>query len=173
MRRATLFLLALTAAVATIPPAEGETPSEARCRFSAGSELNPGLSVRPGSGEFWTNGDTGLLECVGIVAGHRTTGTGTMGFQGRYGVEGAGDSCLTGGKGSGLHLLYIPTEVGTVQVVNPFEFTYGAIHLEGPMGGTFHGPRMSGRFDVTAQTGDCVKDPVTLVRIDGEGILRT
>lgn len=59
----------------------------------------PGVSTNPSSGTIATNGETGTAARDGPVNGNRPTGTGTSGYEGRYGTKGP-DSCQTGGRRS-------------------------------------------------------------------------
>jgi hypothetical protein len=177
---------ALVAAVAWVTSgvaAVGADAAEATpCRFTAEFDLAPGLSLTPTSGTFTSGGETGTINCSGRVDGRMVTGPGTFGADGSYGTA-DGDSCVSGGEGSGTQSFTLRTGNGPVPVGNVITFTYQPVpgspaDREGAdvtrpavASGRFSGPRFSGTFEVTLVRGDCVTAPVTRVRLDGRGTL--
>src|SRR5262245_46438402 len=141
------------------------------CTFEVDMTLSPGLSRTPSSGTFDSKGETGSLDCRGNVGGKPATGRGRFGAEGRYGLEGAGDSCRSkAGRGDGTAHLTVPVEGGSEHVDDPFTLTY---RLDGrSVVGEITGRRFSGTFDVTRADGDCLWRPVTSIRIEGQGHLR-
>jgi hypothetical protein len=140
------------------------------CRFEVDATLSPGVSSRPSSGTFTSNGETGTVTCDGPVNGEAPTGAGTLGLDGRYGLAGGGDSCRSNrGAGDGTMKFTVPTASGSQHVDDPFTTTYA---LEGRrVVGKFTGQRFSGTFEITAARGDCFFDPITRVHLSGEGRL--
>jgi hypothetical protein len=178
VRRGLGLALVVTVAgvVPGMPVAEAEADQLAPCRFRAEFDLAPGLSLTPTSGAFTSGGETGAITCSGSVNGHIVTGPGTFGAEGNYGTA-DGDSCVSGGEGSAVQSFTVPTSDGPAPVQNAITFTYrpapgsgGSMSLAS---GRFHGERFSGTFDVTLIEGDCVTSPVTRVRLDGRGMLRS
>jgi hypothetical protein len=174
---------ALVAAVAWILAGMAVAGAEAEqatpCRFTAEFDLDPGLSLAPTSGTFTSGGETGAITCSGAVDGRRVTGPGTFGADGNYGTA-DGDSCLSGGEGSAVQSFTLTTGEGPMPVRNAITFTYqpvpgmpGAATAPAVASGRFEGRRFSGTFDVILLKGDCVTSPVTRVRLDGRGVVRS
>ncbi len=138
--------------------------------------MTPGLSLTSTSGAFTSGGETGAIVCSGSVEGRAVTGPGTFGAEGRYGTA-DGDSCVSGGEGSAVQSFTLATRDGALPVRSVITFAYQPV--PGPGGslalasGRFEGERFSGTFDVTLIEGDCVTRPVTRVRLDGRGMLRS
>jgi hypothetical protein len=174
---------ALVAAIAWFAPglaaAGAGTERATPCRFTAEFDMVPGLSLTPASGTFTSGGETGAITCSGPVDGRTVTGPGTFGADGSYGTI-DGDSCVSGGEGSATQSFTLPAGDGPVPVRNAITFTYqpvpgvpGAAAAPPVASGRFEGRRFSGTFDVTVIQGDCVTSPVTRVRLDGRGMVRS
>jgi hypothetical protein len=172
--------VALVAAVAWaipgMPVAGADAEHAAPCRFTAEFDMSPGLSLTASSGAFTSGGETGGITCSGSVGGWMVTGPGTFGADGNYGTA-DGDSCVSGGEGSAVQSFTVATSERRVPVRNAIRFTYQPVPAAGASvalaSGRFHGERFSGTFDVTLVEGDCVTSPVTRVRLDGRGMLRS
>ena len=151
------------------PPAGAEEGTP--CAFEVDVSLSPGLSREPTSGTFGSDGESGTLDCDGPVGGQPSTGRGTFGTHGRYGTDGDGDHCRSReGRGEGTANLTIPVEEGRAHVEDPFTLIY---RVEGRgVVGEIKGRRFTGTFDVTRANGDCLRSPVTKIRIKGRGYLR-
>ena len=147
-------------------PAEAEQGTH--CSFEFVITLSPGLSMGPSSG---THDGDGLVTCEGLVNGKQPTGSGTLGDTGPYGTKDP-DSC-SGGEGTGVDTLKIPTAGGLETVISEFTFTFGdRLPTHGGLGaGEFKGSRFSGWFEFTPTKGDCVTAPVTEAKVVGEGII--
>ena len=178
MRRGLGVALVVTVAwvVPRAPVVGADAEQAAPCRFTAEFDMTPGLSLAPTSGAFTSGGETGTITCSGSVDGRMVTGPGSFGADGNYGTT-DGDSCVSGGEGSAVQSFTLATGDGPVPVRNVITFTYQPV--PGPSGslalasGRFHGERFSGTFDVTLVEGDCVTSPVTRVRLEGRGMLRS
>ncbi len=164
-----LFLtvvLAVSLVVPSVEAAEAGTP----CAFEVDVTLSPGLSRSPSPGTFESEGESGALDCQGSVGGQPVTGRGTFGAEGRYGLDGDGDSCRSReGRGDGTAHFTIPVEGGSHHVDDPFTMTY---RVDGrSVVGKITGQRFSGTFDVTRADGDCLRNPITRIRLKGQGLL--
>lgn len=150
-------------AVAAVPA--GSAPAPTHCRFASEVSLTPGLSIVPSSGTFSSGGETGTVECDGVVRGLRPTGPGTLGVDGEYGTADP-DTCLAG-EGEGRFSFTFPTADGPGKRSNVFSFSFGLIG--GP--GAFEGKGFSGSFEVRPVEGNCFVTPVTRISIRGEGTI--
>lgn len=164
-----LLVTLMIAAGLAVTPA-GADESGTPCTFEVDVSLSPGLSREPSSGTFESNGESGNLDCRGSVGGQPTTGQGTFGAEGRYGIDGDGDDCRSkDGQGDGTAHFTVPVDGGTHHVDDPFTMTY---RVNGrTVVGEITGQRFRGTFDVTQAEGDCLWKPVTRIRIKGEGRL--
>jgi hypothetical protein len=165
-----LLVAVLLATGLVVTPARADE-SGTPCTFEVDVALSPGLSRQPSSGSFDSNGESGKLDCQGSVGGQPVTGRGSFGADGRYGIDGDGDSCKsTEGRGDGTAHFTVPVEGGSQHVDDPFTMTY---RVDGrSVVGEITGRRFSGTFDVTQADGDCLWRPVTKIRIKGKGYLR-
>lgn len=163
----------VTALLATslVAPAARAEEAGTPCTFEVDVTLSPGLSSRPSSGSFDSNGESGKLDCRGNVGGKPATGRGTFGADGRYGTGGDGDHCYTKeGRGEGTARFTVPVEGGSEHVEDPFTLTY---RVDGrSVVGDITGRRFTGTFDVTKADGDCLRNPVRKIRLKGRGHLR-
>lgn len=152
------------------PPAGADDPGTP-CTFELDVTLSPGLSSRPSSGSFDSNGESGKLDCQGNVGGKPASGRGTFGADGRYGTAGDGDHCYSKeGRGDGTAHFTVPVEGGSEHVDDPFTLTY---RVDGrSVVGDITGRRFTGTFDVTKADGDCLRNPVKHIRLKGRGHLR-
>jgi hypothetical protein len=155
-----LFLIAGLGVVAA--PARGAEPT--RCLAEFDVTISPGLSSSPSSGTYTTEGETGTITCEGPINGYRPTGAGRRGEHGTYGLTDP-DTCASGGEGTQVLSLTIPTTGGDQHVTDEGIFTYGPLEGGGAYGGSFRGKRMRSTFQVTPVEGDCVTTPVTRVRV--------
>lgn len=153
-----------------VAPPVGAADSETPCTFEVNVTLSPGLSRSPSSGTFDTAGESGTLDCQGSVGDQPVTGRGTFGAEGRYGMDADGDDCQSReGRGEGTAHFTVPVEGGSHHVDDPFTMTY---RLTGrSVVGEITGERFTGTFDVTAANGDCLRIPVTKIRLKGSGLL--
>ena len=165
-----LVLTAILAAGLVAPPV-GAAESGTPCTFEVDATLSPGMSRSPSSGTFETNGESGTLDCQGSVGGQPVTGPGTFGAEGRYGIDGDGDDCRSRhGRGDGTGHFTIPVDGGSRHVDDPFTMSY---RVEGRrVVGEITGERFTGTFDVTRADGDCLRSPITRIRLQGKGLLR-
>jgi hypothetical protein len=167
MRR--LLVTAFTIALVFGPglPA-GQAEQGTNCTFDFEISFSPGLSMTPSTG---THGGTGPINCDGLVNGQQPTGDGTLTDDGRYGTKDP-DTC-SGSEGDGSDTIKIPTANGVETVVSQYTYTAGdRVPTKGGVGaGSFKGTRFTGTFEFTVLEGDCVNEPVTKVRVFGEGVL--
>ena len=165
-----LLVIVLVAVGLRVAPA-GADDSSTPCAFQVDVALSPGLSASPSSGTFRSEGESGTLDCRGNVDGQPATGAGTFGAEGRYGTRGDGDSCRSeSGGGDGTAHLTVPVEGGSRHVDDPFTLTYRID--EQSVVGEISGRRFTGTFDVTQAEGDCLRHPITRIRVKGKGYLR-
>ena len=147
-------------------PATSAEP-QTNCRFATEVTLSPGLSVKPSSGTFASDGESGRVECDGPVRGIHPSGPGTLGVMGKYGTKDP-DTCFAG-EGEGRFSFTFPTAQGTGKRSNVFTFSFSLVG--GPSGG-FKGEGFGGSFDdVRPENGDCFVNPVTKVAIKGHGTI--
>jgi hypothetical protein len=165
-----MFLLVSAVLWPMAPPSAGAAEAGTPCTFEVDVSLSPGLSREPSTGTFESDGESGKLDCQGDVGGQPATGRGTLGVEGRYGIDGDGDDCRSKrGKGDGTAHLTVPVEHGSRHVDDPFTMVY---RVDGNrVVGEIAGRRFNGTFDVTDAQGDCLWKPVTRIRIKGEGRL--
>lgn len=160
--------LLLASGMATTPVrSDSGTP----CTFEFVLVADPGLTTSPSSGTISTNGETGTITCDGPVNGRQPTGPGTVGADGRYGVQ-RPYACQDDGHGEAAVPITIPTSDGQEHFVNTISYTHGAYQDGQLFGGTFRGDRMSGTFEAEPMDGDCVQEPITKFHIRAKGILK-
>lgn len=167
MRRLLVTVLLATLVATPVGAEEAGTP----CTFEVDVTLSPGLSRSPSSGTFDSNGESGRFDCQGTMGGQPVTGQGTFGAEGRYGLDGDGDDCRSKeGQGDGTAHFTVPVEGGSQHVDDPFTMTY---RIDGrSVVGEITGQRFTGTFDVTRADGDCLWNPITRIRLKGQGHLR-
>src|SRR5581483_276529 len=168
------FLL-LTAGMAfllapVVQPGQAGAGGGTPCTFEFDIVVSPGLTTSPSSGTFTSDGENGTITCAGPVNGHRTAGSGRIGIDGRYGNE-KPYSCRDDAQGEGTMRMTFPTSDGTQTITNPFTYTDSAYQEGRLFAGTFHGDRMSGKFQAQPTDGDCVSRPMTRFHIKGDGTL--
>lgn len=166
--RIIVFAAALLALAAT---AQAQAQTAAACTFSTHVTLSPGVSTTPSTGTFTTGGQTGTIDCQGVIAGAMITGPGTVGYSGSYGTGLLGpDDCAQGG-GSGTFDYTIPTTAGAYGVSGGF--TFQRVALAGEFTGRAEGAGyFAGVFEFTPDEGqDCVNVPVTSASVTGQAVL--
>jgi hypothetical protein len=153
-----------------VGPVEAEEAT--RCTFTFDVTLAPGLALSGSSGTHSSGGAVPTLDCKGPVNGKLPTGLGALGDEGDYGTVDP-DDCLSGGEGTGIDSITVPTADGLQEITSPFTFTYGELSTKGGgiVAGRFEGSRFTGTFEFTPTEGDCVTEPVTKARVTGEGFL--
>lgn len=144
-------------------PAFGAPESAASCLMRAHESFSPGISITPRRVAATSHGETGTINCVGAVNGHRVTGPGTLGFAGFFDV-----SCA-GGTGYETVSATIPTSAGPQKLTFPVKETVGpgvgyksSDSLMGPL-----------PFVYYPTEGDCVTSPVTEIFFSGQGVLKS
>lgn len=153
------------------PPVAGAGEAGTPCTFEVDVSLSPGLSREPSTGTFESDGESGKLDCEGDVGGQPATGRGTLGVEGRYGIDGDGDHCRSKrGRGDGNAHFTVPVEDGSWHGDDAFTMAYRVVDGRRVVG-EITGRRFRGTFDVTQAQGDCLWKPVTRIRIKGEGRL--
>ena len=120
MRSFRLVLAALVVFV-LIPaaPAFSATESSATCVGTGHISFSPGVGISSQKSTFTTQGQTGALNCVGMVKGSAVTGPGT------FGEVGVLEGTVLGGTGSGSMSVIIPTTAGPASLTIPFTMTTG------------------------------------------------
>jgi hypothetical protein len=130
------------------------------CLVHADVTLEPGLTLSQTSVAFH-NPTPGPVTCTGPVDGYHPTGPGTYVETGHY-----TGSCL-GGSGDGQFTIEIPTDGGkrALRRSYTFKFLDQPPRHGGMAGGSIGGQDLSGNFDVTPTTGDCVVTPLTRMQV--------
>ncbi|HKN39087.1 MAG TPA: hypothetical protein VJ456_08275 [Acidimicrobiia bacterium] len=157
------LLLPLTVLVATPARAQGG----AVCTFAADFKVLPGFSSTPSRGTFTTGGETGTVDCVGLVFGQEVLGAGTFGFEGEYGTGPSGGDTCSDGQGRGTFSMHVPTSLGRVHAQGTFTEAFVG------NGGQFvgQGPVMeiSCLYEFRPTQGDCVTTPARAETMTGQG----
>lgn len=130
--------------------------------------ISPGITMSPGRGKYSSNGETGTLTCDGTVDGVAVTGPGTWGVSGTYDAT----DCING-QGPIRFTWTIPTAGGVKQGVTSGEFDFGIRHGRAPLNGRMQTDRASGSWTMLPLKGDCVVEPVTVVRLTFDLLLRS
>lgn len=156
-----VLLASLSGVGAPLPPAgAGPAPT---CTFSADIVVDPGLSGELSSGTFETPPDRdGSYRCQAFGSQR----SGRAGASGSYGTA-DGDSCQQGGEGEG-RLRFGGDSDGGGDTAD-FTFTYSPFSDDGVATGEFQGRRFEGTFTLTVLNGDCARQAVTRVLLQGEG----
>jgi hypothetical protein len=164
------LVLGLGALLVGVPSAgagspDSPDPNDTHCLAEFDLTFSPGLSMSPSSGTFTSHGETGTNVCDGTINGHQVTGVGTRGEDGHYGVDGPNTCADPNGEGDFTFSFTQPTTGGPQHVSGTVKLKYGVLQGDGPLGGTFVGERMYGKFQVTVLEGDCVTAPITRVHL--------
>ncbi|MCA1845531.1 MAG: hypothetical protein LC792_20520 [Actinobacteria bacterium] len=165
-----LLVVAVGLLATAVPLGPARSASGTPCRFEVDLIATPGLTTSPSSGTITSQGEKGRIDCDGPVNGQRPTGSGTMGADGRYGVQKA-YTCHEDGNGEGVLSMTIPRAGGSEHVTNNFTYTVGALQDNRVFSGTFRSDRFNGTFEARPTEGDCVSSPMTRFRITGQGTL--
>ena len=160
-----LLLLSLTSLTPTPVRAQGG----AACTFTADFRVLPGFSTTPSRGSFTTGGETGTVDCAGLVFGQEVLGAGTFGFEGEYGTGPSGGDTCSDGQGRGTFSMHVPTSLGVVLVRGTFTEAFVG------NGGQFvgHGPtlEMGCIYEFRPTQGDCVTTPARAETMTGQGAI--
>jgi hypothetical protein len=169
-RRITAGLLAPAALIAAgslgAAPVHGATaPPSAVCTNTFTATIAPGFTPTPGAGKLSSNGQTGSIECFGMIQGKRVTGPGTLGFVERH----TRGSCR-GHTGTGRVHLVIPTTAGPKDMVGRLSVRRTGLTVAVKV--RFPGVRYSGNGVVFPRLGDCMNTPLEQIRVTMTGTLR-
>lgn len=158
---AATILLVLMPASPALSAAESE--STASCYGTERISFSPGISTTSQEQTFTTHGETGTINCYGRVKGHEVTGPGT------FGEDGVLEGTCSGGKGSSIISVTIPTSAGSEKLSLRATFTYG------PGYGSKYGDSLMGplTFVYYPTQGDCVTAPVTEGAFSAQGFLKS
>ena len=157
------LLLPLTVLVATPAQAQGG----AVCTFAADFKVLPGFSSTPSRGTFTTGGETGTVDCVGLVFGQEVIGAGTFGFEGEYGTGPSGGDTCSDGQGRGTFSMHIPTSLGRVHAQGTF--TEAFVGNGGQFVGQSPVMEISCLYEFRPTQGDCVTTPARAETMTGQG----
>lgn len=150
--RALAAVVLLAATTLTIAPATAA--EEVSCTVDLpGVVVDPGLSTEPNSGVYFTDGETGTIDC-----GERK---GTIGVvRGRYGVEDP-DSCQEGGEFWGVFSYTFDGET----TYDAFNGEFGP-NTDAKHPGRLEGEHLSGPYTFTGTEGNCVTAPITVGKLN-------
>jgi hypothetical protein len=148
-------LVALILPGLMIGTAHADDASSATCLISTPSHFSPGLTLVPASGAESSGGERGSIACTGGFDGHRVTGAGTFGYQGRY----TDATCLLDGAPfSGTYSFTVPTDAGrlhfTGTITDSRLFLLDFFQLTQP------GAVFSGVSAIVPTNGNCFLNPV-------------
>ena len=121
----------------------------------AGELVKPGVGLTPTAGPAHSVG-AGPFKCSDGRSG-------TIRFDGRYGVTPRQADCVSGGDGQGAFEIRLGRERTPLR--EPITGPFGGI-ATGVATGTFKGVRIEGRYTGVPTRGDCVTAPVTEFGID-------
>lgn len=151
-----VLVAALLGATGRAPAAHAADGTSALCHYVFAVHFSPGLSADNGSGTYGTGDETGSVNCVGSINGHRVSGVGTFGFEGTF-----SGNCMSG-SGSGTYTKTIPTDQGILRLTGTFkERRLGlssTVDSAGQAGG-------QGQYVALPTKGDCISAPVTHVLV--------
>lgn len=170
-RRISLMVGIASLLAAAMPTGRAVAAAGTPCSFEFDLVASPGLTTSPSSGTVTSNGETGTITCNGSVNGKQPTGTGTSGFDGRYGTK-RPFACQDEGQGEGVLSMTIPRSGGAEHIANHMTYAHTGYREGQLFSGTIDGDRMSGTFEAWPTDGDCVSKPMTGFHIKGRGTLR-
>ena len=116
-------------------------------------------------GQFTSGGETGVINCLGEVGGHRVTGPGTYGESGAFGAGPAGGADCSNGSGAGDFTATIPTDGGRRHVEGMVSF-----YWLGAAGVVFDG-RFPSVLRLSPGAGDCLTEPARELHFQAGGVL--
>jgi hypothetical protein len=143
------------------------TDSRAFCSFrEPHATITPGISMTPTRNHLTTNGETGVINCVGSINGHEVTGPGTWGVDHPIGPGPLGEAtCLQSSAAGGKFLYTVPTRHGQLHVEGALAYTH--VGTGGTISGQADAITFSGTFRFQPKAGNCVTTPVTAVTVEG------
>lgn len=164
-----LLVVALLLPLTVLSARPAHAQGGAVCTFAANFTVLPGFSNTPTNGTFSTGGETGTIDCVGLVFGQEVLGAGTFGFVGRYGTgPGGGDTC-SDGAGQGTYSMHVPTSLGIVHAEG--SFTESFLGNAGQMVGQGPVMEISCLYQFRPTQGDCVTTPARAETLTGQGAI--
>jgi hypothetical protein len=144
-----------------------DSPVQAVCTMVWKAYFSPGFTMTKGPGVYGTGAgitgaEMGLITCAGVINGHRVTGPGTFGHNGR-----TWDGDCFGNQGAGTYSFTVPTSGGVQHVTGTYTESRG-INQEGPVearapGAFFYGRHQVLPTGVVTSWEDCRDRPVTEV----------
>jgi hypothetical protein len=163
--RIAVALAALTAvALLATAPAHAAGATSAVCTNLFKATVTPGFSMLRSAGTITTHGETGLIDCVGMIDGHRVTGPGTMGIDYAY----SRGTCVAH-VGSGAVSVSIPTTAGTKRMTGALTVRRVALVIHAEV--RFLAARFSAIGHPIPTQGTCVATPLRLFLVSVTGRL--
>jgi hypothetical protein len=161
-----LVVAALLLPMGWLSASPAQAQGGAVCSFAANFRVLPGWSQAPSKGTLSTGGETGSVDCVGVILGQEVLGVGTFGFTGEYGTGPAGGDTCSDGEGRGLYTMHIPTSLGVIHVQGSFSEDFvgnaGQFFGSGPA-------ELICLFQFRPTEGDCVTTPARAETLTGQG----
>jgi len=155
---ATLACVALPATAS----AQAAATTSAQCTGQLKLSITPGFGLAPGSGTLTSHGESGIITCIGTIAGHRVTGPGTVGLDESY----ARGDCLSH-VGTGTATLTVPTTAGPVLMAGAATSRRTGLALHAEV--EFPGARFDGAGLAIPLQGSCLISPMrqALITVSG------
>lgn len=164
-----LLVVAALLPLTLLPATPARAQGGAVCTFAADFEVLPGFSAAPSKGTFSTGGETGSVDCVGLVYGQEVLGAGTFGFEGQYGTGPSGGDTCSEGQGVGTFSMHIPTSLGIIHVRGTF--TEQFVGNGGQFAGQAPVMEVSCLYEFRPTQGDCVTTPARAETLTGQGAI--
>lgn len=147
----------MSVGVPTASATSSSTPT-AVCSATIPLNLDPGLfALKRTQGTNQSFGETGTLNCIGKLDGHRIAGPGTVGFAGTYG----GTCNATTGGGRWSFSLPVDNNGATRVIQHAGRYSAPGVGLVISFTGKFETGRLAGAGPVTPVQGDCLTRPMT------------
>jgi hypothetical protein len=141
-------------------PATADGPSTATCSLNISLNIRPGLTLATQSGSIASDGQSGTLNCIGVINGGVVTGPGRFGVSGRY-----TGNCVQGFT-EGTAPFSVPTSTGVVSGVATY--TVGWVGTVGQVTATSEAYGFApGPFAFLPERGDCVLTPLSRITWSG------
>jgi hypothetical protein len=145
-------------------PAHAAAATSAVCTNLFAATVSPGFTMIRSAGTITTHGETGLIECVGTIDGHRVTGPGTMGINYAY----SRGTCVAH-VGSGAVSLSVPTTAGTKRMTGALTVRRIALVIHAEV--SFPNAHFSAIGHPIPTNGSCLTTPLRLFLVSVTGRL--